>query len=416
MFVQEAARSQAKSLKLSELWLLLLRCLLIICCALLLAQPVLNRAAKVKNAGWVLITPAGKQEVYSHFKTAIDSLLKAGYELHLMEKDFPATSIGATDTSGQRVSNYWGLIDPLHGQLPSSTPVEIFTDDQQRHFEGDRPATALNIRWHTYSATDSTSSVLETFATPGDSAREIKIHSTSQGTWITGSNSRTSANTDTTGIRIAVYAGKNNAEAGYLLAALEALKEFTARKILVTRLSDPVLPATGTDWLFWLVEQPIPDGYKEKVFRYAGSKTVPTTTLVHALEGVDFQCFRLRENNNDLIPVWGDGKTIVLGRNSRSPQQFEFNSRFQPQWTDLVWQAGFPKMIASLVLKQYDAFDMQLLNRIDTQQIQVRSVAASELLPSKMAGSNNSPQTWLWLLAFALLAAERWLSFKSKRG
>ena len=415
MFVQEAARSQAKSLKLSELLLLLLRCLLIISCALLLAQPVLTRTSSHKNGGWVLLPPAGKQQVYQRFKTKIDSLVKAGYELHLMEKDFPATTLNASDTSSQAV-NYWALIASLNTQLPASTAVEIFTDDQQRHFQGDRPATASTIRWHTYSAGDSTESTLIAFATPTDSIREIKVHTTPNGTWFTSSSGSTSVASDTSGIRIAVYAGKNNVDAGYLSAAVEALKEFTARKIVITRLSDPVSPAPNTTWLFWLAEQPIPAGYNGNVFRYAGSKAVQANTLVHTREGVGFQCFWQRENSNELIPVWGDGKTIELGRNTRFPKQLEFNSRFEPQWTDLVWQGGFPKLIASLVLKQNEDFNIQLLNRIDTQQIQVRKITPSELLQSKIAGSNNSPQTWLWLIAFALLAAERWLSFKSKRG
>lgn len=415
MFVQEAARSQAKSLKLSELLLLLLRCLLIICCALLLAQPVLNRTAAAKNAGWVLLPAAAKQEVYQHFKTAIDSLVKAGYELHLLEKDFPATTPNAGDTSARADGNYWGLIAGLNSQLPAASPVEIFTDGQQRHFMGDRPATALSIRWHTWSPGDSTVTSLLAFATPDDSTREVKMHSTADGTWFTLVNGSAGGNADTNGIRIALYAGKNNADAGYLLAALEALKEFTSRKIIITRLSDPILPAGNTDWLFWLSEQPTPEGHNGNIFRYAGSKALPISAQVHTGEGVGFRTFKLRENNNELIPVWGDGKSIVLGRNSKAPKQLEFNSRFLPQWTDLVWQGGFPKLIASLVLKQNGDFNMQLLNRIDPQQVQVRKLTAGELLPSTTASTSSIPQTWLWLLAFALLAVERWLSFRSKQ-
>jgi hypothetical protein len=79
------------SLRFTELFLLLLRCLLIMLLALLLAQPYWLNAGSGK--GWILMEKKDVQQAYTHFKPVTDSLLQAGYEFHLLEEGFEKKDI-----------------------------------------------------------------------------------------------------------------------------------------------------------------------------------------------------------------------------------------------------------------------------------------------------------------------------------
>ncbi len=88
-FITESARAHSKSLKLSELLLLLLRCLLLIVLALLLCKPYFKKQVNLtKEKGWILIERKSVKEAYKKFKPTIDSLLKAGYSFHYFNNGF----------------------------------------------------------------------------------------------------------------------------------------------------------------------------------------------------------------------------------------------------------------------------------------------------------------------------------------
>ena len=89
--LQETARHQARSLKLKDLLLLLLRCLLIIILSFLLAEPVWKKQRSSTNEkGWVLIEKGGVAEAYQQYKAIIDSLKNAGFQFRYFNGGFPA--------------------------------------------------------------------------------------------------------------------------------------------------------------------------------------------------------------------------------------------------------------------------------------------------------------------------------------
>lgn len=90
----ESARSHAKSLKLSDLLLLLLRCLLLAVLVLLLTQPFWE-VDVTKEKGRVMIEKNSVKDAYSKFRPRIDSLLKAGYAFHYFNPGFEEVAFDA---------------------------------------------------------------------------------------------------------------------------------------------------------------------------------------------------------------------------------------------------------------------------------------------------------------------------------
>jgi hypothetical protein len=91
-FLEASASHRLKSLKLSEIPLLLLRAALVAILALLLAQPYWQEKPKLGEAnprGWVLVAPELLSNLPRSHQHLIDSLVAAGNELHLLAPEFP---------------------------------------------------------------------------------------------------------------------------------------------------------------------------------------------------------------------------------------------------------------------------------------------------------------------------------------
>jgi hypothetical protein len=411
----ETARSQARSIRLSELLLLLLRCLLIILIALLLAGPMwLGSTTSGKQPGWILLPPANQQKVYAAFKQPIDSLLKTGFRLHHFQADFPEAKLG--DSGQPQPVSYWSLLQLLNQKIPSGTPVYLFTDNQTGHFIGPRPATALDLHWFTLDLNDTATRTVDVFRTNTDSSRSIIAHTGSNGTFYTATNSSSSAPADTSAINIYIYADTYAADAKYLQAALAAIRDFSQRRIHTKLLGTAAALPASADWLFWLSDKPMPQSAATHTLAYAAGQArerygaIITPELTAGLE-----TYRLIDNKHPLTPLWTIADhSILLGRSTDNEDHYEFNSRFNPQWNNLVWHEQFPTLMAAMILENR-AKQAVSMATIDAQQLQPAKVEASALLPKEQDAGGTPLLTICWLLAFCCLAAERWLSFHAKR-
>src|ERR1700761_6416722 len=163
--INTASRKSSRSLKLLDVPLFFIRCLLLMVLALLLAAPLWQKKLLTnKVKGWILIPRGNLQVAYTKFKTRIDSLTNAGYELHYFDRGFPKSdlkqvllhpkdSIVNTET---QPANYWTLARQLDTLVTSTLPIYIFTPNQAAYFTGEKPQVALNLHWQTYTPADST--------------------------------------------------------------------------------------------------------------------------------------------------------------------------------------------------------------------------------------------------------------------
>ncbi len=463
-----ASRKSSRSLKLLDIPLLLLRCLMLIMLALVLALPVWQKRIPVTKAkGWILIPKEHFNAAYQKFKPTVDSLTRAGYEFHYFNPGFVKSNIAqilhpTKDTvtsldsvkSNNTQPNYWNLIRQLSNKIASDLPVYLFTPNQAKYFAGTKPEAALQLHWETYTPTDSTSTwIPNTWFTPSGDVRVVQGLSTPSGTSYHYTNIRQSAGNnlyniqtdngkaqisltgvnqpsmtiDTTAQRIIIYADNNSFDAGYIKAALQALSQFTQRKTVIKTISNPAQVPNNTDWLFWLSEKPINKNYLERcrhVLAYQAGKPLtvnswmsnagPFASAVADVNKVNL--YRLINGEGGIqTPIWQEAssKPVLTSNRQDSTQIYHFYSRFNPAWNDLVWSNNFPAWLLQLmqepVSNSSNVNDKRVLSR--QQYLPQLSTDTHTIAATKNTATQNLSR-YFWIALIVAFAAERWLSHR----
>ncbi|WP_262888746.1 BatA domain-containing protein [Chitinophaga solisilvae] len=398
--ITATAVRHSRSWRVSDWWLLLLRCLLILLLALLLAEPVWRQPlASRHQKGWVIVEPA----VYNIFQPQVDSLLQQGFQLRTWDTGFrhcrkeelfapPADSAPPP---------YWTLLRKLATKVPADFSIYLFTGNQLRRFQGERPALALNLRWYMAPATDT---LLQwnavSYPLAGDSTRILYGRSSPDAIFFIPRDTLT---TDTAGLRFTVYTDRFPDDARYLQAALLAIQQYTGRKIKIVTVTNVAQLPAQQDWLWWLSEQPVPAAVKAgHILKYATGN--PQTNNGY-ITGTDIRIFKSIQAPDSIPAIWRDGygKPVLSA-------DYTLYTRFHPAWSDLVWQESFPQQLLQLIFPVVTdpAHD---LRRIDPAQAQPatgksRHTAGSmEDIPLDKA---------CWLLFMLVFCLERYLSLRKK--
>ena len=453
----ESSRQNSRSLRLMELLLLFLRCLLIIMLSILLAEPVWkSMQTQPINKAWILIERSAFAETYDNFKAEIDSLSKAGNELHLFEPGFEKVvleDILADTTSADRTAKLplWSLVRLMEQQIPKGSKAFIYTSDRAHRFKGSRPATKTAISWKTFTPADSMLRWIDhSYLTSSGSIRALVIESNPRGTVakaidISPGNEISGVQTsirsgkpqaklndqtvisDTSTLTIAINAEGFPNDAEYLRAAINAIQKYTLRKIKL------VGPSSRPDILFWLTGKELPSGLKpgSKVFQYAKGTAISTNTWLEISEGmttIETEQILVHKRfsypkKDHAFPIWEDGFGIPLldFTNTNDISHYTFYFRLNPEWTDLVWSPEFVKMLMTLILpKQSNAPD----GVFDKRSIPPGQVLPhSDLQPhtsdiSPQASNNLVPYTrnlqyYFWLALVVLFITERYISLRN---
>lgn len=457
-FLTETASTRAKSFKLSELWLLLLRCLLLIMLALLISRPYWENQPGQKEKGWVLIEKQSVQQAYRSYKPIIDSLLDQGFTFHYFNEGFPQTTLAVAlksgnDSNARSITSYWALLQQLNQQVTASLPVYLFTGNLMRNVSGSRPNVALNVRWLTYSEADSAKKWIHSaYETSDDSIRVVMGNSSAGGTYYSWhdisnqtSNSMFTASlekgktlvtykdpaglnnkveTDSSTVEIIVYTDKAE-DAGYLTAALAAIRDLTKHKIRTTVVRTlEGIPSTY-NWLFWLSDSPVPPSLiKNKIFVYQQGKpkdvhSVMVTGNVPTYSGGTIPVYKIisQTGAENSFPVWKNGYgDAILSKDSLDV--FNFYSRFDPQWNGMVWNDQFPAIIYALVFGEDDNMAMSNEDQrvIAEQQLRPALVAEEDMFHKQGLIRQTDLSTAFWFIAFLLFLLERIISSRKKKG
>lgn len=353
--------------KVSQWWLLVLRCLLVAALALLLAGPY--RLRPVAGKGWVLAS--GDGGVYAPM---IDSLVKAGYERHEL-----------ADTI-----NYWAGFRVADAEAPEGLGFYLFTTGLARRFAGERPVSSRMVRWYTYTPVDSIDRWDAAAWRDSGAVKVLSGESRSTGTsWRREKEGDLAARVavDTARLRYRIVAdGAWHGDEKYVRAALKTLQKTTDR---------PIEEGDG-GWLFWLSDRPLPstDGYA-RVFCYAAGVAAAVDTR---MEGVKLT----KEIGGAPVDsaVWKDG--FGRGVLAREGKVYRYFSRLEPGWGDLVWSGRWPVLLEGLLFGEMDAgtHDRRVL---DPRQIKPLSAAARTT-----AGSERSDlRPALWVIVLLLFLSER---------
>lgn len=460
----ESSRQSARSLKLIDLLLLFLRCLLLIILALILAGPLWNSKINTSaNKGWILIEKQNLTETSSQFKAEIDSLSKLGYEFHFFEPGFQyakledALNENKSEIGSEQLLPYWSLIKLLEYEIPENTQVFLFTPNLLNRLGTERPLVTHPIQWKTYTPSDSTATWIENaWFNESDSVNvTIATSSPNKTTFKTIAIDPASKNSqfefniqngkaslkfknkkqgdsltvtiDTATIRIAIYTDKFKNDASYLRAAFSAIKKYTYRKIKLTEYSTINIPS-GQNIIFWLSETAIPPGIVplNLFFKYEKgniediNSQLSLSPSMSSIENEDIKLFKRNaypENLAGGLPVWEDGfgKPVLDLQMENKLSVFHFYSRFNPDWNELVWSNDFAKALIPIIIPDQHSSEIHPSDKriVKQDQIVPNFIKESDTYGVKNQESQKSLENQFWLALISIFVLERYLTFRN---
>jgi hypothetical protein len=356
----------AWSRRITQWLLLLLRCLLLLALAFLLAGPYWTRPAP-EGKGWVLVEGAG-----GAYAPVIDSLVKAGYERH--------------ELAGG-VNNWAGFREADSVALPGRD-FYVFSTALAGRFSGPRPTTARPVHWEVYTPVDSvTRWVQSAWLSSVDSVTVLEGSSKATGTmWQRRviPVGQPGLKVDTTSIRVRIIADGNHTTDGkYVAAAVKALRRVTVRHIIFG----------DGGWLFWLSDRPVMGEGYERIWCYAQGKEMAVDTW---MEGVHI----MKEIAVAPVgkPVWRDG--YGRGLLSKAGNVFRFYSRLDANWGDLVWSSRLPVLLGGLMINDEEA------GMRDRRVLDVDQIRPAKRVGGQRAGAERidlRPAVWVLVLGLFLL-------------
>lgn len=402
------ATVSSRSFKLTDLFLFVLRCLILILIAFLLAQPYLKKKnTNNKNKGWILIDNSNVATIYNMHHSSIDSLLNLGFELHDFNLGFNQFSLkdSASRVETKAKLSYNSLLSQLNIQMPSGYVAYLFADRRLSNFDGDLPKLNFNLIWKEVQNQDTIKTWSTTFLN--------KVYEGKSSPRATSYTANQAQSLPT--IKVAIY-DPGGIDSKYIKAALNAISDFTKRKIEIEKSYNKV------DIVFWLSEKPI-NVVKLKngarLFSYQKGKMIAVNSTLYVSSDAN-QPIELKKriafDGLKGTAIWTDGyrEPILLKDNGN---HFHFYSRLNPQWTDLVWNEHFVSALIPMVLGNQDSTDFGFeANDADQRVLDKTQFFETKInaTGSLNVTTNEALDKVIWILSFILLIIERILSFRNK--
>ncbi|MES2331050.1 MAG: BatA domain-containing protein [Bacteroidota bacterium] len=452
VLLTRTSQEYARSLRLTELFLLLLRCLLILLLALFLAKPWWQQTGSGK--GWVLMEKKDVQEAYTHFKPLVDSLILTGYEFHLFENGFEKKELSSVlkqdkDTTHEEFLSYWKLVKKLDKKLPPGLQAYLFTGNRLNRFDGDRPAVSIPLKWQTFSHTDSINTfvskaymnVMDSIilaigeTTPSVTSYQHKAIAinkpkqndisldVSNGNLGVVFKNNSAVLVDTTTLKLVVFSDTYVNDARYVLAALQSIQQVSRRKMKVSVANKPGDIVGKQDWVFWLSDQPVPGNVSAaNLLAYEKGTVTPVHSWLHgdnddASQVSLYKCVYYQPNNTERLWRDGFGNPLLVKETNNTKQRYRFYSHFDPSWNDLVWNPIFPQMIYGLIdytssKQPADSVDQRIIGE---KQIQLNTAISNTKVTNIENIDTTSAKQAIWIIIFILFFIERIFSFRQKR-
>lgn len=247
--LRETSTQQFKGIKLNEILLLALRCLLITLFVGLLA----GFHWKDKSAKrWVLIEHGLENQ--QQVKTIADSLINDGYEWHWLQTGFPLREQSTIDEV-----NYWKLISELKNE--NLAKAIVFSRSNLNNFNGLRPNVPAEISWISISS-DPNQFVVQTLK-KGDQYLIRKGHSSSDKTYFETQQTNTLPDSlkvsEQKKITVTIaHDGAHAQDLQIIKAALKAIEQTVPVNFLINEIA-PSQPSASADWIIWLSDSDLPD-------------------------------------------------------------------------------------------------------------------------------------------------------------
>lgn len=418
-FLGESATSSARNFKITDWFLFILRCLLIILVVFLLAQPYLKQQEPTQtNAGWILIQKEHFKEVYKNNQSKIDSLLAKRYKM--VDFNYGFSPLELKDTILKDSVNTAAYLSPtnllnqLNTVIPSKTTVYLFAPKGLNQLSHSLPEIDYHLKWIAPDWSDSSNTWTTTFA-----KKQFKATSNAKATTYTSVKDQSLEP-----LKVGIYDKSNEADGKFLKAALSAIEDFSQRPIQISNLPSAI-HTDSLDVVFWLSTEKIPTPISANIrsngslFVYEAGDVVSEQSSAK-LFGQAIEIYKRIKNNDQYQNVWTDAQAnpILAVDNQKNIKVFHFYNRLNSTYTDLVYQEAFIKLIFPLLIDNKDihsfGFEDQIKDKrtLGIGQNESTEIAYTEKIKTKQLNKNFNNE--LWLLAFIILFLERVLSFRIK--
>lgn len=276
--VEESNTSRFKSIRLNEIWLLLLRCLMIVLLVMFMGGARCSQIPFTTSVKWVLIEK--ELENNPRVKSQVDSLVKTGFEVRYLAKDFPLRD---RTTQADDQQNYWQLIEQLNEKI--GYDIIVFSQSRLSNFYGKRVELSSFIRWIPVES-DENKFIASAIQLSSDSVRvRMGTTSSTETSFINeiytfNKNENWFALEDRTDsvlinkpdtITVSILADETFKHDGEILtAALKTLQnEFNFELFIQNKIN------LSADWIFWLSEKPFIESTDSKILQYHQSSQRP---------------------------------------------------------------------------------------------------------------------------------------------
>lgn len=317
--LEDTHTKQFKSLRLNEILLLVLRCLLVVILVLLLSG-VHFKGLEKKGLQWVLIEKGLEHE--PEFSSLIDSLQQNNFDLKILAPGFPDLK---DSIQNAEAINYWDLMEDLKKE--SLDHVIVFSCSYAVGFRGLRRPLPTNVQWISKNPTP-VDFPLQAIRISNDSVSlrmgKSSGNETSFSTKYLFSNTnqryfKSAAsdsipvdNPDTVFITV-----KNDPEFQYdkklLLVALSVLKESSSHVFVIDTAGNDTSKNQKNDWFIWLSEKPIAL-LSSNTISYQNGENLNELNLFQQKEGINtkYSNWILTKRINEEVALY-DNLTVQLG-------------------------------------------------------------------------------------------------------
>jgi hypothetical protein len=261
-YLRDSPTAQFRHIRLNEILLLLLRCLLLTWVVLILAGISFNTNA-YEGKKWLVIEKGIEDS--QRYKKLIDSLSKNGFDVRLFRQGFPLPK----DSIGTRpLTSYWAAAQQL-GSLGLDSVV-IISFGYQKNFIGERIALPASVSWFTedpssqaFTATNVLYRKDSVWKKSGStSATETKFETRKERLATADKTKIDSPDT----IRVAIFAEeKFRYDQKIFQATLDAIQTITPHIIIVSILKGDEPTPNDSSWIVWLSDKTFPYPYEKKI-------------------------------------------------------------------------------------------------------------------------------------------------------
>jgi hypothetical protein len=385
--LRESDTAQFSSIRLNEILLLLLRCLLLVLIILFLAGAGISNTT-FSGEKWLVLEKGIEKEVA--LQPIIDSLSAQGYELRSLVKDFPL--LADSDYNNEASPDYWALAENLAAR--SGNDIVVLSYNEVNGFKGKRTAMPENIRWIAHEPAPS-DYVIKAVSTGMDSVWMRTAQTSAEATVLKTRKARREAgqsyfklnpsdsavieNSDTINITV-FYDAPFGYDLKILEASLGAVQTTIPYKIIVDKKPAAQYQATS-GWTIWLSDKKMP-------------ATPPATIAYHACSGT-------------LQPLIMRGAHAGLFCNAAITSDWVITHRLTE---GAALHENMSVTLAFILLSGKTTVTPEKDKRSVPEAMMWSGAAEKEMHKATIA-ERSSLDTYLAMALFLSLITERWLAF-----